>query len=624
MTAEPAAPTTTDAPVTPKGVTAEGARAPFEIRIASGLVIGFGGLVFLAVASVLTLGLWSAYTNTHELLNDKSQSVMGHVVSQIESYLRPAENQLIHIARQIELGRIDAESAELGQHLAGALAPTPEVRSLAFIHADGRMARALRTADGVDLATIDVRAMPVIWTALEAGRERTGLYWGEIVRPETANQALVNSRYPIWRSGRYVGLLAATVQVSQLSRILDDAARGQGGTGFIVYDGRYVLAHPFMSADRSIRVRTSLPTIEELGDPVLSAFVGQGAPGVMAHNLAHLTGIRLLDVDGAPYAVLSRTIDRYSDKPWTVGVYFAAASFTDELRRVHWATAAGGAVLLLSLLVAYGGARYLTAPIDRLAVAARHASELAFARVERLPLGLFAELNAAARAFNSMVAGLRWFESYVPKTLVQRLISHAGEDGPFASKERVLTVMFTDIAGFTTHSERLSAPEVAAMLNRHFALVTGCIEAEGGTVDKFIGDGVMAFWGAPEKQKDHAARACRAALAIAAEMRHENAAERAAGGPGLKIRIGMHSGPVVVGNIGAPGRINYTIVGDTVNIANRLEQHGKTLDPHDSDVVVMLSGATLRAASPSFALAPMGPISVRGREDQVDVFCYRA
>ena len=129
-----------------------------------------------------------------------------------------------------------------------------------------------------------------------------------------------------------------------------------------------------------------------------------------------------------------------------------------------------------------------------------------------------------------MLRGLRWFEVYVPRTLVERLL-HLGAAGSLDSVEREITVMFTDIASFTAFSEGRPAAEVAAFLNRHFALVSQAIEAEGDTVDKFIGDGVMAFWGAPEAQPDHAERAARAALAIAEAIRADNRARHEAGIP---------------------------------------------------------------------------------------------
>ena len=595
----------------------------YELRIVSGLVLGFGGLVLLAVVAVLALGLWSARTNTLDLLRDKAEAVMAQLVARIELHLRPTENQLRYLGRQIELGRVDVETAEFGTLLAGALSATPEVRSLVFIHADGRMLRALRSLDGVELTTIDVRAMPVILGGMAEGRSRSGLYWGEVIRPETTVQVLVNGRYPVRAGERYLGLLAATVQIDQLSQLLDDAASGLGGRAYVLYGERLVLAHRRLIEGLVLPAGGLLPRLEDVGDPVLDRLAAGAEDTAGNRDFAARTGIRLLDAAGKQYALLSRTLAGYSDQPWLVGVYFPAADLLDELSRLRWAAFAGLAVLLAALALAYLYARYLTQPVIRLAAAARSVSGLALDRVERLERGPFRELNAAAQAFNSMVVGLRWFEAYVPKTLVRRLVRSAeseGERAALESKERVVTVMFTDIAGFTARSERLPARAVADLLNRHFAVITDAVEAESGTVDKFIGDSVMAFWGAPEKQKDHALRACRAARAIAAAVARENAELRAAGEPPMQIRIGVHTGPVVVGNIGAPGRINYTIVGDTVNIASRLEQLGRSVAPASSDAVVLLSAATLEAAKPDFPLRPIGSVEVRGRREPIEVF----
>jgi adenylate cyclase len=176
-------------------------------------------------------------------------------------------------------------------------------------------------------------------------------------------------------------------------------------------------------------------------------------------------------------------------------------------------------------------------------------------------------------------------------------------------------VMFTDIVGFTSRTERLSAQDTATFLNRHFALVSRCIEAEGGTIDKYIGDASMALWNAAEPQPDHAARAVRAAQAIRTELEADNA------GLELPVRlcIGIHSGPVVVGNIGSATRMNYTVVGDTVNTANRLESLGRDLLP-DAPVAVLLSAATVAALPPELALVSLGDHALRGRDAPTEVF----
>jgi class 3 adenylate cyclase len=209
----------------------------------------------------------------------------------------------------------------------------------------------------------------------------------------------------------------------------------------------------------------------------------------------------------------------------------------------------------------------------------------------------------------------------VPRSIVSRLIRH-GSLADTISDSREVTVLFTDVAGFSALSEGMSAPEVAAFVNEHFSLLAGCIEAEGGTVDKFMGDAVMAFWGAPESQPDAPARACRAALAIAAALRADNAARAQHGEPPVRLRIGVHSGPATVGNIGAPGRLNFTIIGDTVNVGERLEQLGKELYPLGTEVAILISGETARGLGPAFLPRPLaaGSHRLKGRAGEVAVF----
>jgi class 3 adenylate cyclase len=163
---------------------------------------------------------------------------------------------------------------------------------------------------------------------------------------------------------------------------------------------------------------------------------------------------------------------------------------------------------------------------------------------------------------------------------------------------------------------------VAALLNEHFALLAACVEAEGGTVDKYLGDGMMAFWGAPERVKGRAARACRAALAMREAIAGDNARRRAEGRSPVRVRIGIHRGPLVVGNIGAPGRINYTVVGDTVNVAQRLQDLGRKV-ADGGECVIIVSDAVVEDAGNGLAFAEFGALPVRGRQEPVAAFELR-
>lgn len=213
----------------------------------------------------------------------------------------------------------------------------------------------------------------------------------------------------------------------------------------------------------------------------------------------------------------------------------------------------------------------------------------------------------------------RWLGVYAPRQVSRELL-RGGDFGAGAAQRREVTVLLTDIVGFTTMAERSSPEAVTAFVNRHFTMLTRCVEAEGGTVAQFIGDSLMAFWGAPQPQPDHAARACRTALAIAAAIEVENEQRRQRGEPPVQLRIGINTGPVTAGNVGAPGRSNYGIVGDTVNTTQRIEQLGKLLGADTAAVVVLTSGRTQALAGSTFHFADSGTHAVKGRDELVQIY----
>ncbi|CAN0280227.1 unnamed protein product, partial [Discosporangium mesarthrocarpum] len=253
--------------------------------------------------------------------------------------------------------------------------------------------------------------------------------------------------------------------------------------------------------------------------------------------------------------------------------------------------------------------------IRALAAGSASIAELDLEHVGRLKSSRLRELDEAADAFNRMTTGLRWFETYVPQQLVRRLMAR---ETPVESEHREITVMFTDIVGFSTLSEHMPAAETAAMLNEHFAILVDCIEAEGGTVDKYIGDSVMAFW-EPDDSGVNVDRALRAARLIRQRVTEDNIIRRRENRVAPRVRIGVHTGDAIVGNIGAPGRINYTLVGDAVNVAARLEQLSKTVGA-ESDAKILISDTTAALAEDREGLIHSGTHEIRGRDGSIEVW----
>lgn len=206
------------------------------------------------------------------------------------------------------------------------------------------------------------------------------------------------------------------------------------------------------------------------------------------------------------------------------------------------------------------------------------------------------------------------FGKFIPPAVVEEITSTRTD--PRRVDRREISVLFSDVRGFTTLSERSTPELVIETLNEYMAAMVGVVFDHGGTLDKFIGDGLMAFFGAPLADPDHARHACACAAAMVDRLEVLNAGWEAAGKPRLAIGIGVHTGPAVVGFVGDPERrLDYTAIGDTVNVASRLE--GLTREAGTS---ILASAATIRAAGDGVPARPLGKRALRGRAEPIEVF----
>jgi adenylate cyclase len=208
----------------------------------------------------------------------------------------------------------------------------------------------------------------------------------------------------------------------------------------------------------------------------------------------------------------------------------------------------------------------------------------------------------------------RAFSLYVTPQVVAQLIDHP-ERLSLQGELRNITIMFTDLAGFTSFSEQLSPEQVTQLLNRHFSEMTDVVLEYHGTVVRFIGDAVMAFWGAPLDDDDQAYRAVTAGIAMQNAMALQREAFIAEGLPAVNMRVGIHSGCAIVGNLGSKKRFDYTAIGDDVNLAARLEGINKLYGTG-----IMISGETASRIEGRCSLRPIDRVIVKGRSTPIDVF----
>ncbi|GAB6059802.1 CHASE2 domain-containing protein [Desulfonatronum parangueonense] len=206
------------------------------------------------------------------------------------------------------------------------------------------------------------------------------------------------------------------------------------------------------------------------------------------------------------------------------------------------------------------------------------------------------------------------FQQYLSPQVIEQLIANP-EKLRLGGERKILSIFFSDLQGFTTISEKLDPEELTALLNDYLSAMTDIIQEEGGTVDKYEGDAIIAFWNAPLDVPDHALRAVRAALRAQARLAELRPEFRQRTGHDLFMRIGINTGPAVVGNMGSHNRFDYSMLGDAVNLAARLEGVNKQFGTY-----TMISQATRDAVGGAFSMRELGRVTVVGRTEPVTVY----
>lgn len=571
-----------------------------KIGIRTLLAVSMGGLVLVATATVLAIALTASARNTFEMLGERSAMLLDGIEDKVRARLDAAVKVVDGVTREVRADRLRTVDPErMLDAFQVVMASTPEIEVL--IYWDRAMMRrgVFRQGDG-SLMRLGpaLESNPRVREALAGFPEGALRSWAEPVVDNGVTFVSVAARVSAddpGPDGPDMAFVVAAVSLERFSASVAAIGRPYGATAFLLYGDDRLLAHPNLASEADPRHGShSVVSIADSSDPVIANLAKAEPLPFMAAARRRGVEVSRIETDGVVHIVMQRQLEGYGPKPITVGAYFERTELADEIERLAASGIAGMVVVAVAVVLAIVLGGLISRPVRRLASSVSDVARLDLRKAERAPSSSITELDEQARSFNLMLDALGVFETYVPRRLVERLIALGGGTA-VPSETRELTVMFTDIERFAEIADRMGAEETATFLNRHFGLLADCIRAENGTIDKYIGDAVMAFWGAPDPMEDHAVRAVRAARAIAASITADNERRSHKGLRPVRLRIGLHSGPAVVGNIGAPRRINYTIVGDTVNVAQRLETLGRRLDCGE-DVTIVTSADTLERA----------------------------
>jgi class 3 adenylate cyclase len=268
---------------------------------------------------------------------------------------------------------------------------------------------------------------------------------------------------------------------------------------------------------------------------------------------------------------------------------------------------------MIELFFIYFAASRLSRPVENVSRQLQEIESLHFDTAGARPSNIreIARLESAASLLRT---SLKSFSSFVPLDVVRQLIK-SGIPLTLGVEPRSLTVFFSDLENFSSHSEILAPDDLLVQISTYLEEVSSAISEEGGTVDKFIGDGVMAFWNAPVQRADHVLRACAGALRAARRMERVNDTWETEGRPRIRIRIGLHCANVLVGNVGSSTRLSYTALGDGVNVAARLEGINKLFG-----TTICISDSIYDQAKADILARPLKRVQVKGRKTEFMIY----
>lgn len=418
---------------------------------------------------------------------------------------------------------------------------------------------------------------------------------------------------PMKDDGRVVA--GINIHLQTVGRLLDAQGISPHARAYIIDGSGHLVAHSdpeIMSRIIAIWSRTSgaFATTANRFDASLETVTRLRRDPAFANG-----GLARLDLDGESYLVQIAPVSVSGlFQGSTAAIVVPLEDLVAEANRLLVRNLLiAGAFVLAGVAASVVLSRMVSRSLYRLADEARRIGDLDVGE-KALSHSWITEINTLAGALSASRHAIGQFALYVPREVVRRIVSPEGR-AVVKAKRQDVTVLFTDIRDFTTISERNSPEDVVDTLSAYFELLNTIAEGQGGTVVQYLGDSIFVMWNAPVPDMQHVEHGCRCALAMKAAVDGLNEENRRNGRPELFTRFGLHTGPAVVGSFGAISRQQYTAMGDTINVASRLEGLNK-----EFGTSILASSAIHDAVADRFEFRPLGLVQVKGRAEKVDLW----
>jgi adenylate cyclase len=461
----------------------------------------------------------------------------------------------------------------------------------------------------VEYASFDPRQRPWYQSVVRTGAAvSVGPYVTGTLKVPTLTIAA-----PMRDNGQVV--VGINIHLETVGRLLDARGVSPRARAYIIDDADGLVAHSdpaIMSRliDMWSRDAGAIDPAATLFDPSLATVARLRRDPAFANG-----GLARLQVDGETHLVQISPVDVSGlFKGNVAAVVVPLEDLVGQANRLllHNLLVAA-AFLIAGVAAAVMLSRMVSRSLNRLAEEARGIGDLDVSE-KGVSHSWITEINTLATALAASRHAIGQFALYVPREVVRRIVNPEGRRLVDAKRQDV-TVLFTDIRDFTTISEQHSPEEVVDILSAYFELLNTIAEGNGGTVVQYLGDSIFVMWNAPVQDLRHAEHGCRCALAMKEAIDGLNRANRENGRPELLTRFGLHSGPAVVGSFGAISRQQYTAMGDTINVASRLEGLNK-----EYGTSILVSAAIRDAVADRFNLRPLGLVQVKGRAEKVGIW----
>jgi adenylate cyclase len=455
---------------------------------------------------------------------------------------------------------------------------------------------------GYSFATdLDVRGQPHYVHA----KAKRSLALGEpSINPDTGSPVMALG-FPVLAGERFIGFVGANMTLGTISAYLADN-RLSANSVTLIYDraGRLIAA-----SDAGLLAATAkgeIPRLDRIADPTI-------AEAVAMRDRAGAAPYVFTAKAGQELSLASRPFPAEFGMDWNILAISPTDDFVGDLRATNRQVAGMIIVIILAeltliLLISRRISRSVAGVVGEFAEIGR------FNLLSHDPIqSIVKEIVHLSASTERMKSSLRSFGRYVPTDLVRELLA-SGREAVLGGERRSMTIQFSDIAGFTSISEKLTPERLVDELGDYFALMREALRKHHGTLDKYMGDGILAFFNAPQLIPNHETEACHAALESQRRLAVDRERRTAEGRPPFSARIGLAVGEVIVGNIGTADRFAYTVIGDSVNLASRLEGVCKFYG-----VAITASGEVRAATGDAFEWRQLDRVAVVGRAGGTDI-----